>query len=166
MYLYTELIRNIFSESVLGGQVANLLEALTIGDTETFSKLLQSFVYTSMSSYDLSSKEPEKSYHLFVLGLLVVLRDIYEVKSNKESGLGRYDITLIPRVNNKPGIVIEFKVVRKGETLETAAQRALEQITQKKYTQELADRSIGRIIAYGIAFEGKNIFVTSSEITA
>ncbi len=117
-----------------------------------------------MSSYDLSSNEPEKSYHLFVLGLLVALRDIYEVKSNKESGLGRYDITLIPRANNKPGIVMEFKIVRKSETLETAAQRALEQIIQKKYTQELFDRSIDKIIAYGIAFEGKNIFVVSSVI--
>ncbi len=136
-HLYSELIRNIFKESVLGGQVGNLLEALIIGDTEMFSKLLQSFVYTSMSSFDLSSSEPEKSYHLFVLGLLVALSDTYEVKSNKESGLGRYDITLIPRVKNKPGIVIEFKVLRKGETLETASQKALEQITQKKYTQEL-----------------------------
>ena len=59
---------------------------------------------------------------------------------------------------------MEFKVIRQGETLESAAQRALEQITQKKYTQELIDRSIGKIIAYGIAFEGKNIFVASSEI--
>ncbi len=164
-YLYTELIRKIFKESVLGGQVGNLLEALIIGDTEIFSKLLQSFVLASMSSFDLSSKEPEKSYHLFVLGLLVALSDTYEVKSNKESGLGRYDVMLIPRVNNKPGIVIEFKVVRESETLETAAQRALEQITQKKYTQELFDRSIDKIMAYGIAFEGKNIFVESSKIT-
>jgi hypothetical protein len=99
---------------------------------------------------------------LFVLGLR--LRDIYEVKSNKESRLGRYDITLIPRVANKPGIVMEFKVVRKGETLETTAQRALEQITQKKYTEELIDRNITTIRAYGIAFEAKNLFVESSEI--
>ena len=164
--LYAELISDIFKESVLGGQVGNLLKALSVGDTEVFSKLLQSFVHTSMSSYDLSSTEPEKSYHLFVLGLMVALSDLYEVRSNKESGLGRYDITLIPRVNNKPGIVMEFKVLRKGETLETAAQRVLEQITQKKYTQELFDRSIDRILAYGISFEGKNIYVLSEEITA
>lgn len=165
-YLYSELISNIFRESVVGGQVENLLEALTEGDTEMFSKLLQSFVYNSMSSYDLSSNEPEKSYHLFVLGLLVALSDHYEVKSNKESGLGRYDMMLIPRKNNKPAVVIEFKVLRKGETLETAAQKALEQITQKKYTQELFDRSIDTILAYGISFEGKNIFVLSKEVDA
>ncbi len=165
-YLYAELIRTIFRESILGGQVANLLEALTIGDTEIFSKLLQSFVYTSMSSFDLSSNEPEKSYHLFVLGLLVALRDTYEVKSNKESGLGRYDITLIPRVNNKPGIVMEFKVVRKGEEIEAVSEKALEQITQKKYTQELFDRSIDKVLAYGIAFEGKTIHVSSLEVSS
>jgi hypothetical protein len=163
-YLFTELISEIFKESILGGRVSDLLQALANGDSETFSDLLQSFVYNSMSSYDLSSKEPEKSYHLFVLGLLVALRDIYEVKSNKESGAGRYDIMLIPRIANKPGIVIEFKVVRSGETLESTAKRALEQITQKKYTEELFDRDITTIRAYGIAFEGKNLFVESSEI--
>ena len=163
-HLYAELISSIFKESILGGQVAHLLEALTIGDTEIFSKLLQSFVYTSMSSFDLSSSEPEKSYHLFVLGLLVALSDTYEVKSNKESGLGRYDITLIPRVNNKPGIVMEFKVVRKGEDIEDVSTKALDQITQKKYTQELFDRSVSKVLAYGIAFEGKTIHVSSSEV--
>ena len=164
LYLYSTLISNIFRESVVGGQVENLLKTLTEGDTEMFAKLLQSFVYNSMSTFDISSNEPEKSYHLFVLGLLVSLSDLYEVKSNKESGVGRYDLMLIPRKNNKPGIVMEFKVLRKGETLETAAQKALEQITAKKYTQELFDRSIDKIIAYGISFEGKNIFVVSEEI--
>lgn len=163
-YLYNDLIRNIFKESVLGGQVDNLLTALTVGDSDMFSTLLQSFVYTSMSSYDLSSNEPEKSYHLFVLGLLVALSDHYEVKSNKESGLGRYDLTIIPRKNNKPAIILEFKIVRKGETLETAAQKALDQISQKKYTQDLFDRSIEKIIAYGIAFEGRTIMVKSTRI--
>ncbi len=164
-YLYAELITNIFKESVVGGQVNDLLETLIAGDTKIFTKLLQSFVLASMSSFDLSSSEPEKSYHLFVLGLLVALRDVYEVKSNNESGHGRYDIALIPRVNNKPGIVIEFKVVRKGETVDTAAQRALSQIIQKDYTQELFDRSINNIIAYGIAFEGKPISVASTTLS-
>lgn len=163
-YLYDDLIRTIFKESVQGGQVDNLLTALTVGDSDMFATLLQSFVYNSMSSYDLSSNEPEKSYHLFVLGLLVALSDHYEVKSNKESGLGRYDVTLIPRKNNKPAIILEFKLVRKGETLETAAQKALDQISQKKYTQDLFDRSIEKIIAYGIAFEGRTIWVKSTSM--
>lgn len=163
-YLFNDFVRTIFQESVMGGQVENLLKALTIGESEMFSKLLQSFVYNSMSFYDLDSNEPEKSYHLFVLGLLVSLSDHYEVKSNKKSGLGRYDVTLIPRKNNKPAIIIEFKIVRKGETLETAAQNALEQISQKQYTLDIFDRSIPNVIAYGIAFESKTIFVKTAKI--
>ncbi len=163
-YLYEELIRTIFQESVAGGQVDELLKALTQGDTEMFSKLLQSFVITSMSAFDLPSTEPEKSYHLFILGLLVALSDRYTVSSNKESGLGRYDIMMIPRKNTQAGIIIEFKVLRKGETLESAAQRALDQILQKKYTQELFDRSIKTIYLYGIAFEGKTILIKSNTL--
>ncbi len=155
LYLYTELIQEIFTESVSGGKVANLLEARMNGDTENFSKLLQSFVYISMSSFDFSSDEPEKSYHLFVLVLMVALHDSYEVASNKESGLGRYDISMIPRVNNKPGIVIEFKGARKGETLETAAQKALDQISQKKYTQELHNRSIKKFLRMALRLKGR-----------
>ncbi len=71
-------------------------------------------------------------------------------------------MTLIPRKNNKPAIILEFKLVRKGETLETAAQKALDQISQKKYPRDLFDRSIEKIIAYGIAFEGRTICVKST----
>jgi len=162
--LYSDLIATIFQDSIIGGQVENLLEALTTGDTEIFAKLLESFVINSMSSFDITSDEPEKSYHMFILGLLIALRDTYEVKSNKESGLGRYDIMIIPRKNNKPGIVLEFKVVRKGETVEIAAKNALEQITDKKYIQELRDRSVTSIIAYGIGFEGKQLCIKSQII--
>jgi hypothetical protein len=160
--LYSELITQIVQDSIVGGQVKNLLEALITGDTEILTKLLQSFVINTMSCFDIASDEPEKSYHMFVLGLLVLLQDTYEVKSNKESGLGRYDILLIPRKKNQTGqtgIVIEFKVVRKGETLESAAAKALMQVSERKYIQELQDRQVNSIIAYGIAFEGKQLFI-------
>jgi PD-(D/E)XK nuclease superfamily len=83
----------------------------------------------------------------------------YQVKSNRESGLGRYDILLIPHDDRKPGVIIEFKKVRKSETLETAAQRALDQIVERKYAHELTEKGIESILAYGIALEGKNLFI-------
>ncbi len=159
--LYYELIKDIFVSSIAGERADELLQAMTEGNTEFFTELLQSFILNSMSSYDLSSNEPEKSYHLFVLGLLVVLSSSYEVKSNKESGLGRYDIMLIPKNPDQTGIVIEFKKTLMGETRETAAQKALDQIVAKKYMQELESRGIHSIIAYGIAFEGKLISIRS-----
>lgn len=161
-YLYNQMLSDIFQESVMGGQVANLLLAMTQGDIAIFTKLLQSFVLNSMSAYDLPSDEPEKSYHLFVLDLLVALSDTYEVKSNRESGLGRYDIMIIPKQDHKPAVIIEFKIVRPGETLELTAQKALDQIREKKYAQELQSKLVSSIIEYGIAFEGKNIFVKST----
>lgn len=165
-HLYVQMIRELFKESVMGGQVENLLLAITQGDTDIFSKLLQSFVLNSMSAYDLPSDEPEKSYHLFVLELLVALSDTYEVKSNRESGLGRYDIMIIPKKEHIPSIIMEFKIVRPGETLETTAQKALDQIREKKYAQELYTKSVLSVLEYGIAFEGKKIFVKSAIQTA
>ncbi len=160
-YLYIDMLNDIFKEMVMGEEVSDMLLAITEGDTYTFTKLLQSFVLNSMSVYDLPSNEPEKSYHLFVLGLLVALSDSYEVKSNRESGFGRYDIMLIPKKEHKPAVIMEFKIVRPGETLEITAQKALEQIRAKKYAQELRAKSVSSVVEYGIAFEGKNILVLS-----
>ena len=160
-HLYFELIRSIFVDSVAGGQAEDLLEAFTTGDTEIFAELLQSFVINSMSSFDVPSNEPERSYHLFVLGILVMLQNRYTVNSNKESGLGRYDIMITPQDHTKPALVVEFKKTRKGETLEVAAQKALDQIAEKKYTAKLEKAAYPHIICYGIGCEGKQIYVKS-----
>ena len=97
-----------------------------------------------MGLFDITNEEPEKSYHLFILGMLVFLKDSYEVKSNKESGLGRYDIMLIPLKKQNTGIIIEFKKIwpESKETLELAANKALNQIEDKHYAQELEARGI------------------------
>jgi Predicted AAA-ATPase/PD-(D/E)XK nuclease superfamily len=164
-HLYVDLIQSIFMQVTAQGEYGtDLLQALITGDTPLFSRLLQSFILNSMSIHDLPSNEPEKSYHLFVLGLLVMLGDRYEVKSNRESGYGRYDIMLIPKDTQENGIIIEFKKVPSGETLEDAADQGLEQIIHKQYAQELYSRNIQHIIAYGIAFEGKKVFAKSQKL--
>ncbi len=160
-HLYASLIKAIFIEAIVGHQAEELLKALVQGNTVVFQELLQGFALNSMSMYDLPASEPEKSYHLFVLGLLVMLNDTYEVKSNRESGFGRYDIMLIPREPHKRGIIIEFKKVSELENLESAAQKALDQIHQKHYAQELRSQGIKESIAYGIAFHGKKVLVKS-----
>ncbi len=157
--LYASLIKSIFETSLSLPHSASLLTALTTGDAPAFGELLQEFINSSMSAFDIPKNEPEKSYHLFVLGLLVLLSKDYEVRSNRESGFGRYDIMIIPKKPNKLGIIIEFKKVSQSETLESAAGRALEQIKEKRYKQELKDRSIKQIISFGIAFQGKQLLV-------
>jgi len=163
-FLYNELVSNIFESTLTVDKIKALLKALTQGDNESFQELLQEFIVNSISMYDFSDKDPEKSYHLFVLGLLVNLNDTYEIKSNRESGYGRYDIILIPKNTNKLGILIEFKKVRPGETLEIACKKALEQIQEKQYSHELKDRGIKNIQLLGIAFLGKQVLVQSIDL--
>src|SRR5947208_3321663 len=78
-----------------------MLQALIIGDIEMFNDLFSYFVLTSFSYFDVTGKQPEKFYHAFVLGMLVHLINHYEVRSNRESGFGRYDVMLIPHDRSK-----------------------------------------------------------------
>lgn len=132
--------------------------------TKSLCEILQEFILKNMSSFDIPDNEPERSYHMFVLGLLVVLSDTFEVKSNKESGYGRYDILLIPHDKKKHGIIIEFKKVSTAseETLAQGAQKALDQINTKNYVQELRDQSVKNSVAFGIRCKGKQIVLKSS----
>ena len=163
-YLFEDLIKQIFSETVVGNEAEELLQSLLKGNTDYFADLLQGFVLNSMSSYDLPSNEPERSYHLFVLGLLVLLGDDYDVTSNRESGLGRYDILISPKNPTHNGVIIEFKKALTSEKLEESAAKALEQILSKNYVQDLQARKVETIFAYGIAFSGKNLHVVSKKI--
>ena len=159
--MLNKLVIEMVSQSIEGGQTATLSEALISGNVAGFSSMLQSFVTNSMGAFDITNEEPEKSYHLFILGMLVFLKDSYEVKSNKESGFGRYDIMLIPHKKQNPGIIIEFKKIwpTSKETLEQAADKALDQIEQMQYAQELESRGIKSVIAYGIAFKKRKLSV-------
>ena len=81
------------------------------------------------------------------------------MESNRESGLGRYDVMLVPHDHTKPAIVMEFKVVRKSETLETSGKNALTQIQTKNYATTLKQRGLTRILAIGLSFQGKEVHV-------
>src|SRR3989339_154936 len=144
-FLYEEIIMNWFS-GASSQNMKLMLESLTTGDIDIFEEMFSEYLSKSLSYFDVGGKEPEKFYHAFVLGLLISLNENYEIKSNRESGYGRYDIMIIPKDKNNLGIIIEFKKVRKNETLETAADLALLQIKEKEYKKELIDRGIVKII--------------------
>lgn len=95
--------------------------------------------------------------------MLVELRKEYEVISNRESGLGRYDVMLVPKDLAKDAFVFEFKVFRpnKEKSLEDTVQAALQQIKEKKYVTTLLEKGIPRenIYSYGFAFEGKKVLI-------
>ncbi len=130
------------------------IENLITGKIDQFKKDLESVVLQIMSYHDLA-KEPEAFYHGLLLGFTVSLNTTYEIKSNRESGLGRFDIMLIPKNLEKMGIIIELKIKAPAESLEDAAKRALAQITEKKYDQEFHQRNLKGLVKIGIGFEGK-----------
>ena len=150
---------NEFVRALMKGSLKEMNIFMNHVATATFS-------FFDTGTHPSEINQPEKFYHGFVLGLISELRDIYEIKSNRESGYGRYDVMLIPRDLTDArlsAIVLEFKVHDSEEekTLVDTAQAALRQIADKNYDAELIARGIDaeRIRHYGFAFEGKKVLI-------
>ena len=141
---------------VSGNYFNPMMDALLDGDIEEFERRLQNIFLVNTSFYDLKG---EKVYHSLFLGMLIWLRDNYEVKSNGERGHGRYDGMLIPLNTIKPAYVFEFKVSKTIKGLTAKAEEALEQIKEKQYDVGLKEKGISKIYRIGIAFKGKNVKV-------
>ena len=159
LYLFEDIIVSWFKNNIKNKEVNLLLKSLITGDITTFEKIFRNLVDSAFSYFDTSGNQSENFYHAFVLGLLVNLREDYQVNSNRESGLGRYDVMLIPNDSEKLGIVMEFKQVDQyeGEDLDSAVKKALEQIEEKNYRQELVDTGCQQILELGLAFAGKRV---------
>ncbi|HLP45815.1 MAG TPA: AAA family ATPase [Candidatus Kapabacteria bacterium] len=157
---YTGIIDRYFTTKIENKKLEIMLKALVEGNVDLFGKLLRQIVAGIFSYHDFGG-EPEKVYHALVTGLLVWITGTHEIKSNRESGYGRYDISIIPRDTHKVGYVIEFKTIdaEEGETVESAAESALKQIADKKYETELIERGIANIKKLAIVFSGKEVFV-------
>ncbi|MDQ1354437.1 MAG: hypothetical protein QG657_4746 [Acidobacteriota bacterium] len=157
---YTGIIDRYFSTKIENKKLEIMLKALIDGDIKLFEKMLKMIVLAVFSYHDFGN-EPEKVYHALVAGLLIWISNTHEVKSNRESGYGRYDIMIIPKDCTKIGYVIEFKSVDKdaNETVETAVEAAMAQIEAKQYETELVERGIKHIKKLAIVFSGKEVFV-------
>ena len=141
---------------VSGNYFNPMMDALLDGDIEEFERRLQNIFLVNTSFYDLKG---EKVYHSLFLGMLIWLRDKYEVKSNGERGHGRYDAMLVPLDKVKPAYLFEFKVSKTIKGLNAKAEDALTQIKEKKYDAGLKELGISKIYRIGIAFKGKNVKV-------
>ena len=151
-----EIINNIVPRS--GERIlVTLLTAMTRGDDKTFAEKLSTVLRDFVSYHDTAS---ESFYHGLLLGLSVWLNGKYNVESNAESGYGRFDIAFIPSANhNFPGIILELKIAKTEDELEHAAQNALEQIDEKKYTAKLTAQGVSVVWRYGVAFCGKKVWL-------
>ena len=132
-------------------------QAIFTSDTEKLQKLLEEYLLESVSSYDGAS---ESFYHGMMLGLCAVLSNQYRIKSNYESGYGRFDIALIPNRKTDPGFIFELKYAKNmGEDLGALAEKALSQINDKQYDTDMVSLGVRKIIKIGIAFSGKKAVV-------
>jgi hypothetical protein len=147
-----------------GGDVGKLVRALLSGDGEGVEAQLQLFVQNILSYYDIAKVDPERVYQGFVLGLLAALEPDYIVRSNREAGSGRPDVTIRPRLAGKPGALLELKLARKGKKTPAAALReGLAQIRAKGYAADLRATGVSEVHAFAVAFDGKRVWVKSSE---
>jgi Protein of unknown function (DUF1703)./Predicted AAA-ATPase. len=161
-YVFEEIILHWVNKGIGGTDHRYLLKSLTSGDVKTFGRIFRDIVRKSLSYFDVGGNEPEKFYHAFVLGLMVSLTGEYEVKSNRESGYGRYDVMLIPTDRQGKGIVMEFKKADEEETLEEACTAALGQIKGKAYASDLAGLGVKDVLTLGIAFRHKEVRVMAA----
>ena len=140
------------------------------GDLRSMNHYMNKVALNTFSYFDAGKKpsgesEPEKFYHGFVLGLLVDNAGDYVVKSNRESGFGRYDVVLEPKDKKGIAVIIEFKVYDKeydGENdLADTADNALSQIEEKQYAADLIAQGVSKdkILKYGFAFQGKKCLI-------
>jgi hypothetical protein len=146
----------------------DFIKALLLDDVDYMNEFMNEIALKSFSSFDAaksaSGKDaPERFYHGFVLGLMVELDGRYEIRSNRESGFGRYDIMLCPFDKEKDkAYIIEFKVKKQREAaLEDTLANAHAQIEEKQYAKELLASGVPaeNIRTYGFAFEGKTVLI-------
>lgn len=132
-------------------------EAIFSGNGEKLRDIISNFLIQSVSTFDAAG---ENFYHGFMLGVCALFGNSY-VTSNRESGDGRYDIALSPKVSNLPGIIIELKAEKNcnENELQELAKTALKQINDKKYDTELKSKGVKTIYKYGVAFSGKHVAV-------
>lgn len=164
--MFSNMFKGWFSISL--SNYNGFVRALLSGNVREMNLYMNDVALATFSSFDVGTHpsgktQPERFYHGFVLGLLVELRERYQVKSNRESGYGRYDVMMIPKQKSEPAFVLEFKVYDPDteKSLPDTVEAALQQIQEKQYDTELRELGIQneQIRHYGFAFEGKKVLI-------
>ncbi len=168
--MFAKFIRGWFHNSNVESTYNEFVQNLMQNNLKKMNRFMNKVALETISSFDTGTKpseytEPERFYHGFVLGLLVELKNKYEVLSNRESGYGRYDVMLVPKDMKENAYIFEFKVYDPDDekTLEDTVKAALQQIEDKKYVTSLLEKGIPKenIYCYGFAFEGKKVLIGS-----
>lgn len=154
LYVYEKEVLNRTNQNNVSISVH---QAIFSKDTRKLQSLLEDFMLKSISTMDGAN---EAFYHGMMLGLCAVLGSQYKVRSNRESGLGRFDVELLPMMQGIPGFIFEFKHTKDiNVDLDSLANSALRQIDDMKYDTELKDFGVKNIVKIGIAFRQKSAVV-------
>lgn len=155
----SEILSHLLQIGAITRTTANkIAESLYANDYKKLQKAIAEYMDKSISFYDAGA---EGFYHGLVLGLIALMDNQYKIKSNRESGDGRYDISLFPREGRYPGIIMELKWKKdlSADELSGLADEALIQIDEKRYDAEMKEDGIQDILKFGIAFSGKKVSV-------
>ena len=157
--LFKGIVRDWFKNKVIGNDLTSILKDLVELNLKEYEKKFKVLVNEMFSYMDVGKNTAENFYHAFVLGMLVGLKDTYYVNSNRESGFGRYDIMLEPKVKNVNCFIMEFKVMENMEekTIEDTLENAKKQIEDRGYESNLRERGFTNIIKMVYAFNGKDV---------
>ena len=155
----SEILSHLLQIGAITRTTANkIAESLYANEYKKLQKAIAEYMDKSISFYDAGA---EGFYHGLVLGLIALMDNQYKIKSNRESGDGRYDISLFPREGRYPGIIMELKWKKdlKADELSGLADEALAQIDEKRYDVEMKEGGIQDILKFGVAFSGKKVCV-------
>ncbi len=157
--LFQQIINDWFRNKVIGNDLKSILKDLITLNLKEYEKKFDILVREMFSYMDVGENTAENFYHAFVLGMLVGLKDTYYVNSNRESGIGRYDIMLEPKDKNGNSFIMEFKVLEDKEekTIKETIENAKKQIEEKGYEQNLRERGFKNITKMVYAFKGKEV---------
>ncbi|MDJ1258080.1 MAG: ATP-binding protein, partial [Candidatus Midichloria sp.] len=156
-FVYDNIVEQWFSTAISLSSYDRFVQSLASADMDKFKMYLSTYIIQTGSYFDFNQNTPEQVFHMFILGLVVGLRDSDIIQSNQESGFGRYDVMFIPKNKQLSGILLEFKVAEVPEDLANKAQEALDQIKDKQYMEALFQHEVKSVLAIGMAFCGKKM---------
>lgn len=162
-FVYNKEILQKLTDIIPQATAISIQEALYSNDAQRLQKEIHQLLLQSASCYDTVG---ENFYHGFVLGLCAMMDNRYYISSNGESGEGRYDLQLLPKSANMPGILIELKAAKNfsGDKLKQLSETALAQIEDRKYDTDMTAKGVKTIFKYGVAFSGKQVEITTNSL--
>ena len=158
-----EILSHLLQIGAISRTTANkIAESLYANDDRKLQGAIAEYMDKAISFYDAGT---ESFYHGLMLGLIALMDNRYKIKSNRESGDGRYDISMFPKEERNPRIIMELKWKKalSTEELDRLAEDAFAQIEDMRYDSEMKEEGIKEILKFGIAFTGKKVCIKTGK---